>query len=116
MKSKSKHSSLKRKHEFRYYNRLSINKRGKIMRYRHPAYIFLEKGNIFVFVTITHSNHVSDHIAIKLRKNPNPSDSRDAFYVSEIREDTKDRFRKRLNNWKIDQLDDADIQNLYKKR
>ena len=116
MKKKSRQQSLKRRHEFRYYNRMSINKRGKMIRYRHPAYVFLEKGNLYIFVTITHSETIPNQLVVKLRKNPNPLDGKDAFYVADIREDTKDRFRKRLSNWRIDNSDDLDIQKLYKKR
>ncbi len=116
MKKRSRKAQLRRKHEFRYYNRMSINRRGKLMRYRHPAYVFLEKGNIFIFVIITHSDFVPNKVVVKLRDNPNPKDKRNAYYVAEVKEDTKDRFRNRLSNWKISQNDDEKIQKLYKKR
>ena len=115
MKKKSRHAALRRKHEFRYYNSIVINRRGQKVKFRHPAYIFLVKGNNFLFVTITHSSSVKEHVVLKLRRNPNPKDKRDAYYVAEVIDDTKDQFRKRLSDWKIDPLDDLDIQNLYKK-
>lgn len=116
MKKRSRKAQLIRKHEFRYYNSLVINRRGQKVKFRHPAYIFLEKGNLFIFVTITHSKTVPNKIVVELRKNPNPSDKRIAYYVADIKEDTKDKFRKRLLNWKIDKFDDEEIQKLYKKR
>ena len=115
MKKKSRHTTLRRKHEFRYYNRLSINKRGKMMRYRHPAYIFLEKGNLYIFVTITHSKNISNHISIRLTENPNPTDKTDAYFVADIKQDTKDQFRKRLKGWKLNPIDDKSIRELFEK-
>lgn len=115
MKKKSRKQSLKRRHEFRYYNRMSINKRGRMIRYRHPAYVFLEKGNLYIFVTITHSNSVENHLVVKLEKNPNPEDKKDAYYVAEVKQDTKDRFRKRLSNWKISESDDKAIRLFFEK-
>lgn len=116
MKKRSRKTQLRRKHEFRYYNSLVINRRGQKVKFRHPAYIFLEKGNLFIFVTITHSKTVPNKIVVELRKNPNPSDKRIAYYVAEILQDTKDRFRRKLDNWDIDLLDDEAIRKLYKKR
>lgn len=116
MKKRYRKAQLRRKHDFRYYNSLVINRRGQKVKFRHPAYIFLEKGNLFIFVTITHSKAVPNKIVVELRKNPNPSDKRIAYYVADIKEDTKDKFRKRLLNWKIDKFDDEEIQKLYKKR
>ncbi len=112
MKKKSKHIIPRRKKEFRFRKILLANKKYK----RHPAYVFIEKGNIYVYVTITHSSSIKDKIIIKLKKNPNPEDNTNAYYVEEIHEDTKDKFGKRLTNWKISPEDDEKIRDLYKKR
>ena len=116
MKRKSKKSLIKRKKEFRFHSVELPNKIGIKRRIRHPAFVFLEKGNIFVYVTITHSNNVKDVVVIKLRKNPNPKDSRNSYRVIEIREDTKDRFGRREKGWKIDPEDEKDIRDEYKKQ
>jgi len=115
MKSKSKHAPLKRKKEFRSYGVYIKNRRGKLIKYAHPAFVFLEKGNVYFFVTITHSNTVTDHLVIQLHKNPNPNDKNKAFWVADIREDTKDRFGKKRSDWKIDPLDDKAIRELFEK-
>ncbi len=114
MKKKNKKAQLKRKKEFRFHriNLPSDEARNKKM--MHPAYVFLEKGNIFIYVTLTHSSQVKNHIVIKLRKNPNPKDQSDAYVVDEIREDTKDKFSRRLSDWELDPLDDAFIRKLKK--
>lgn len=115
MKKRSRHAPLKRAHEFRYHNVDAKNKFGKRINIKHPAYVFLKKGNIFIYVTITHSSKVEDYVVIKLRKNPNPLDKKDAYYVAVVKEDIVDNFKKRERDWRMDPLDDADIQNLYKK-
>ena len=116
MKKRFRKAQLRRKHEFRYYNSLVINRRGQKVKFRHPAYIFLEKGNLFIFVTITHSKTVPNKIVVELRKNPNPSDKRIAYYVADIKEDTKDRFRRRREGWSMDPEDDNAIRDLFMKK
>ena len=116
MKKRSKKQIAKRKKEFRFHKVSAINRKGINYESWHPAYVFIEKGNIYIYVTITHSANVKDKIVIKLRRNPNKNDNRDSYYVAEVREDTKDKFGKRHANLKIDEQDDFDIKKLYKKR
>ena len=116
MKKKSKKSIIRKKKEFRYHRIQSLNKNGKAIGLRHPSYVFLEKGNIYIYVTITHSDKIDDIVLIELRKNPNPKDKRKSYWVAEIREDTKDTFGKREKGWEMDILDDLEIRELYKKR
>ena len=115
MKKKSKKAVARKKKEFRYHKVQIINKKGEIVSIRHPAYIFLEKGNIYVYVTITHSNNIGETILIQLRQNPNPKDKRESYWVAKIKNDRKDTFGKREKNWKINPQDDEDIRNLKKK-
>ncbi len=115
MKSKSKNAPLKRKHEFRFYKILAKSKTGRTVKIDHPAYIFLEKGNIYIFVTITHSEHVAGHVLVKLTKNPNPGDNSDSFWVAQVRYDTKDKFGKRHDDWEIDNVDDKIIRDFFEK-
>ena len=116
MKKKNKKSVLRKKKEFRYHNISTINKCDNNRLIRHPAYVFYEKGNIFIYVSITHSSKVDNVVLIKLRKNPNPKDKNDSFWIAEVKEDTKDRFGRRLLDWNLDEKDDLDIRNKYKKR
>ena len=115
MKRKTKKQTIKKKKEFRYHNIVTFNKRGKKIKIRHPTYVFLEKGNIYVYVSITHSSEIKGTILIKLRKNPNPKDKRESYWVAKIKNDRKDTFGKREKNWKINPQDDEDIRNLKKK-
>ena len=104
---------LKRRKEFRYHPTNCKGKDGKTIVINHPTYIFLEEGNLYVFVTITHSNNVNDSIVIKLRKNPNPKDQRDSYWVAEIRKDNIKNFGKKHNSWNIDELDDEAIRTFF---
>ena len=115
MKTKSKHAIPRKRKELRF-KKIIFKKGGRIYKIRHPSYIIIEKGNVYVYVSITHSKHINGKILIKLRRNPNPNDKRDAYYVAEIREDSKDKFGKRLLDWSIDENDDIEIRKLNKKR
>lgn len=84
MKKKSKNAHLKRKKEFRLRKINVGNKKIK-----HPAYVFLEMGNVYIFVNLTHSKEIKNKIVLKLKKNPNPKDNADSYYVEENHEDTK---------------------------
>ena len=114
MKPKAKHAQLKRKKEIRFKSVEVTNKSGTIHRVRHPAYIFLEKGNLYIYVIITHSFKVQEYIVIELAKNPNPIDKRKGYWVAEIRKDTKDKFGKKKEGWKLDEEDDAKIRDFFK--
>lgn len=116
MKKRSRKAQLRRKHEFRYHKVRILKETGLKANMWHPAYIFLEKGNVYIYVSITHSDNVQNHVVVKMRKNPNPKDKTNSYYVDEIKQDTKDRFGKVLNNWEVDPQDDDDIQNLFKKQ
>ena len=116
MKNKSRKACLKRKHEFRLHNVEVLNRYGRPVDIKHPTYVFLEAGDEYIYVVITHSDDVKNHVVIKLRKNPNPKDKSESYYVVEVRRDTKDRFGQRLKGWKIDPLDDLDIQKLFIKK
>ena len=114
MKNKSRNAVPRKLKEFRYKN-VTIKKEGKNIKIRHPAYIIIKKGNKYLYVTLTHSNHVKDKITIKLRKNPNPDDKEESYYIAELKEDKKDSFGKKLIGWILDELDDHDIRKLFNK-
>ena len=116
MKRKTKKAFAKKKKDFRYYKVEVINEKGNKHSIWHPSYIFLEKGNTYIFVTITHSNKIENEIVIELKRNPNPKDNRKAYWVARIKCDTKDRFTRRRNGWSIDEGDDQMIRDEYKKR
>ena len=84
MKKKSKRAYLKRKKEFRYHNVEKINRVGKKIKIMHPAYVFLKKGNLFIYVSITHSNSIKGQIVIQLRKNPNPKNNKNHIMLKKL--------------------------------
>ena len=115
MKNKSKHAQLKRKKEFRYKKIEILTRNGLKKKISHPAYIFLEKGNLYIYVTITHSESVENYLVLKLSENPNPLDKKDSYWIAEIRQDTKDKFEKRKDDWKMNEIDDLKIRELFEK-
>ena len=116
MKTKDKHAILKRLKEFRFHNVNIIDKKGIKKKRRHPAYVFVEKGNVYIYVIITHSSYVEEKIVVKLRRNPNPNDNSDAYYIAEVKSDTKDSFGHRNKGWKLDESDDIDIRKLFENK
>lgn len=106
---------MKKKKEIRYHSVKTIDKKGRKKSIPHPAYVFLEKDDIYIYVTITHSNHVDGMMVIKLKKNPNPKDDSDSYFVASIMQDTKDSFGKKRNGWLVDDSDDLLIRELYLK-
>ena len=116
MKKKSKHASLRRKHEFRYHDVEYVLESGIKANVRHPAYVFLEKGNVYIYVTITHSDNVKNCLVIELKRNPNHGDNSKSYWVASIKEDSKDHFGKNIQNWKIDPEDDAKIRAFFENK
>ena len=116
MKTKQNHSRYRRKKEFRYKDVETTTKNGKTKIIKHPAYIFLEKGKIFIYVTLTHSKKINDVVLIELRENPNPNDNKSSYYVAEVKEDYKNKFGSRILNWKMTYEDDKEIRALIKKK
>ena len=51
MKTKSKNTRPKKKKEFRYHKVVALTKKGKAVPLRHPAFVFYERGNIFIYVS-----------------------------------------------------------------
>ena len=80
----------------------------------HPAYVFLQKDNIFIYVTLTHSNNVPGYTVIKLTKNPNPKDKTDSYFVTDFRESNISAFSNRKKDWQLDEKDDELIRSIYK--
>lgn len=116
MKNKSKNAKIKRRKDFKYHGVTIKTKRGKQRKIYHPAYVFLEKGKIYIYVSLTHSEQVGKYLMIKLKRNPNPKDDKESYIIADIKEDTKDRFRKTEKGWKLDEEDDELIRSLYKNK
>jgi hypothetical protein len=114
MKKKNKRALSRKKKEFRFKN-VEVLKGDGTIKIRHPAYIIVQEGNIYIYVTLTHSSNVDDKLVIELRQNPNPNDSKKTYYVAEIKKHIKDKFGHILKKWKRDVADDVEIRQLYKK-
>lgn len=116
MKTVEKSKNLKRKSEFRFHSVIAKTSKGEKRIKDHPTYVFFENGDIYIYVELTHSETIPGKILIKLRKNPNPKDLRDSYYIEEICEDKASKFGRKKNNWVIDEKDDEAIRELVKNK
>ena len=116
MKKKNKNAIIRKKKEFRYHKVKVKNKNDVEIDIRHPCYIFLQIGNIYIYVQLTHSSIINGLILIELRENPDPMDSKKSYWIQEIKSDLKSTFTKVQKRWKINKNDDVDIRCLYYKK
>ena len=73
---------------------------------KHPQIIVYADRIKFKSMTLTHTRGRKRHWNIKLCKNPNPNDPRDAFISKKVLEDFKYNFSKAFQNYS---LSDEDI-------
>ena len=116
MKPIKNNTNTKKRSEFRYHAVRIKTRNGKVRIHDHPTYIFLESGDIFIYVPITHSKKVKGQIVIKLRKNPNPEDLRDSYYIEDFSYDKAENFGRKRDGWSIVENDDKEIRELYNKK
>lgn len=116
MKSKNKNAITRKKKEFRYHKVKVKNKNNVEIDIRHPCYIFLQIGNIYIYVQLTHSSIIDGLTLRELRENPDPIDSEKSYWIQEIKSDLKSTFTKVQKRWKINKEDDVDIRSLYNKK
>ena len=71
----------------------------------HPTYIYAQIGDEFLFVGITHSEITNGVKNIKLDKNPNPKDKKNAYFRPFTDKMGKSSFGKKLKGWTISEND-----------
>lgn len=81
---------------------------------RHPAYIYARVGNDYKFIGLTHSPITDNVKNIKLEKNPNPADKKDAYFRPKSEIAKTNKFKKKENGWFFSKIDKEKI-NRYKK-
>ncbi len=78
-------------------------------RINHFALIGGELNNKFAYMTLTHSKKSGHKKNIKLEKNPNNNDSKDAYLVKSIFVDKKNNFSPIFNNLSLTKKDNQKI-------
>lgn len=116
MNSKIKDKKLKKKSEFRFHTVIDKTKKGNKTINKHPTFIFLQNGDIYIYVQLTHCKKIRGKIVIKLKRNPNPLDIRESYYIKEILEDNADTFERIRNSWAMDEKDEEEIRKLANKK
>ena len=92
----------------RFKSQFSIRKYNKA---RHPQIILEANKTKFHSTSLTHASKNRRKPNIPLKKNPDSSDKRKAYYQRRIIEDFKFRYSKAFNNY---QLSNGDIDELIK--
>lgn len=87
----------------------------KNKRIKHPTYIFDERGNMYQYIGITHSEKVGDIQNIPLKKNPNPNDNRKAYIRPFVEEDKPKNFSRSMKDWKFSSEDKKTVQKVIDK-
>ena len=81
---------------------------------RHPAYIYARVGNEYKYIGLTHSPITNNVKNIKLEKNPNPLDTKTAYFRPKSELGRVNRFKKKETGWFFTKKDKEKI-NKYKK-
>ena len=81
----------------------------------HPSYIYQKVGKKYVFIGITHSPITKSAQNIKLDKNPNPNDKKDAYFRPKAKEAPINRFKKKEKGWKLSKSDKQKADKIVKK-
>ena len=76
----------------------------------HPSYVFDEKGNVYKVIGITSSPKTNDILNIALSKNPEPTNSKQAYIQPNVKEVSKGTKNKRLKGWKFAESDKKKVQ------
>ena len=62
----------------------------------HPTYIYARQGDDYFYIGITHAEITKGVKNITLEKNPNPKDSRSAYFRPRAEKNNRASFSKKL--------------------
>jgi len=77
----------------------------------HPTYIYARRGDDFYYIGLTHAKITNGVKNIKLERNPNPKDKREAYFIPRSQSNKKASFGKKLKGW---HFSDSDKQKIKK--
>ena len=75
----------------------------------HPSYVFDEEGNKYKILGITGSPTTNGVLNVKLKKNPEPNNSRDAYVRPNPTEINKGVRNEKLKGWKFSEEDKKSV-------
>lgn len=81
----------------------------------HPAYVFGEKGDSYIYIGLTHSPKTYKVKNYKLSRNPNPKDSKDSYVRPFATLDKKSKFSKPKKTWSLSKKDKKLMNKIKKK-
>lgn len=81
----------------------------------HPAYIYKKVGRKYVYVGITHAEITDGTKNIKLEKNPNPKDQKDAYLRPKSEKQKENKFSKKpYKGWSFTKKDKIKVEKIKK--
>lgn len=99
---------IKPRNEFRKLNDKAGN--------GHPAYIYAQVGNDYLYIGITHGEYTFGHKNIPLSHNPNGKDKTRAFVRGVTLRANRSAFGARLKGWSFTAQDKKIIRAIIEKR
>lgn len=81
---------------------------------QHPAYIYARIGNEYKYLGVTHSEITKGIKNIKLDKNPNPKDKKNAYITPNSEKQQINKFKKKNVGWKMSKTDKVKLKNYMK--
>ena len=83
----------------------------------HPAYIFKKVGRKYEYVGITHAEITDGTKNIKLEKNPNPKDQKDAYLRPKSEKQKENKFSKKpYQGWSFKKKDKFKVEKIKKSK
>ncbi len=99
--------------------RKTLHKRNEFRKYKksgHPAYIYAQIGDDFMFLGITHSPITRGIKNIKLDENPNINDDSVAYIKNNPQRDRQNQFDKEKLPFKLSEQDKKKVDKIIKKK
>ncbi len=84
-------------------------------RIKHPTYVIDEKGNVYRYIGITHSDKTDNIKNVPLKKNPNSQDSRKAYLRPFVEEDEPKNFGRSYKKWSFSSEDKETVRSIINK-
>jgi len=75
----------------------------------HPQHVYAKQGNKFKGLEITHAKKVKGKKLKRMIKNPDPSDTRSAYFVTTHTVTHEKKMGKPLKNWQLSKEDNTQM-------
>ena len=87
----------------------------KNKRIKHPTYVVGESDKDYEYLGLTHSETYDGVKNVRLDKNPNPEDSKEAYIRPILEKDHPKNFGRSLKGWKFSKSDKKKVDEIIDK-